>query len=255
MALSDNIVCYPPRSRVRDHRTGRWPVADESWSAWARRLALAGLYAIKPGHLRALPRLAAWQLQSLLPSRNGPQIPDPSERLPGPECLAGYLQSLDPDHVFQGLRAGMHLSGHVMPPKWLAPVDRCILQPKNLRIEKNLARLLRQERFRMTIDRDPLGVLYGCAAPRKGRVPLTWLHPGMIKLQLNLYDAHIMHSLEVWNDEGELVGGLFGYAVDDLFMIESQFHTVRDTSKVATVGLLAHLDMWGFAGADGDFMT
>ncbi|MBV6657261.1 MAG: hypothetical protein KI785_05765 [Devosiaceae bacterium] len=256
MSLVDNPMCYPPRSRVRDHASGHWPVPKETWPSRLARYALAGAYALKPSYIASLPGVALMTAGALAGRRTeNPPLPDPEDRLPGKECIVGVLKSTDPQHMADGFRRGMHLSGHVMPPKWLSPRDRCILLPKKLHIEKNLARLLRKDRYRLTFDRDPLGVLLGCAAPRERRLPLTWLHPPMIELMLKLYDAHVMHSLEVWDENGDLVGGLFGYVANDLFMVESQFHTVRDTSKIAVVGLVAHLDHWDFTGTDGGFMT
>ena len=54
------------------------------------------------------------------------------------------------------------------------------------------------------------------------------------------------HSIEVWDSEGRLAGGLFGVEVGGLFAAESKFHVSTDASKVAVVALADLL------AADGD---
>ncbi len=66
-------------------------------------------------------------------------------------------------------------------------------------------------------------------------------------------DGH-MHSVEVW-DGDRLVGGLFGVAAGPVFTIYSMFAGVRDSSKIATAVLAAHLKTWGFELADGMLET
>ncbi|MGI9415018.1 MAG: hypothetical protein ACR2PM_15190, partial [Hyphomicrobiales bacterium] len=57
--------------------------------------------------------------------------------------------------------------------------------------------------------------------------------------------------VEVWNKDGELVGGLYGLALGRVFFTESQFFRARDASKVGFAVLNQHLQAWGFAINDG----
>lgn len=235
--------------------SGRWPVKPETLKARLKRLSLALAYVCMPKRIVGVPALMLRTLSFYTTPKAQRTLPSTDNPLPGREGVVGFLHDTAPKVIMEGLRQGMILNGHAGPIKWQAPRERCILLPQNLHIEKNLARLLRKERFTLTLDRDPLGVVEGCAAPRAGQTPLTWLHPRMQHVLMDLFDAGIMHTVEVHDESGTLVGGLMGYAVDDLFLIQSQFHTVRDASKVATVGLMAHLTDWGFTGADGSYMT
>ena len=94
----------------------------------------------------------------------------------------------------------------------------------------------------------------GCAEPRSGRTPLTWITP---RVQALFADAHAQghaHSVEVWEGDA-LVGGAFGLAVGGCFSTESQFHTARDASKIGFAVLNRHLQAWGFAFNDGKHPT
>jgi leucyl/phenylalanyl-tRNA--protein transferase len=53
-----------------------------------------------------------------------------------------------------------------------------------------------------------------------------------------LHELGWTHSVEAWNRDGELVGGLYGIEVGGLFAGESMFHLERDASKAALVGLV-----------------
>ena len=73
-----------------------------------------------------------------------------------------------------------------------------------------------------------------CADPsREGR----WITDDIAAAYRWLHDLGWAHSVEAWQD-GLLVGGLYGVSIGGLFAGESMFHTVRDASKVALVGLV-----------------
>ena len=59
-----------------------------------------------------------------------------------------------------------------------------------------------------------------------------------------------MHSIEVWNAEGALVGGGFGIAFGRVFFGESMFSREDHTSKLAAYVLHWHLEKWGYLLSD-----
>ena len=82
-------------------------------------------------------------------------------------------------------------------------------------------------------------VMAGCAAPQEGRDD-TWINKRIRDLYLGLFERGHCHSVEVWRG-GDLVGGLYGVSLGRAFFGESMFHTERDASKVALVGLVERL--------------
>lgn len=133
---------------------------------------------------------------------------------------------------------------------WWSPVERAILPFSNLKISRSLSRSCR--RFTVSVDADATGVVEGCADP--GR-PHGWISPEMKDAYLNLHRLGWMHSFEVWNSDGELVGGLYGLGIGGLFCGESMFHWVSDASKVALVHLVSLLSERGGVMLDVQWLT
>jgi leucyl/phenylalanyl-tRNA--protein transferase len=128
----------------------------------------------------------------------------------------------------------------------MAPPQRCVLDFANFHMSKRLRSRLRQNRFRVTFDRDFEGVIKACAGRRDGKWHLTWITPQIMYAYARLYDAGYAHSFEVWNSDGTLVGGGYGVAVGGAFTIESQFTLESHTSKIGFAMLNWHLAKWGF---------
>ncbi len=132
---------------------------------------------------------------------------------------------------------------------WVEPHERGVMPLDGLTVSRSLAKALRSERFRVVADRNFRGVMRACAERDK-----TWINDEIVRLYSELFDAGHAHSIEVYQD-GELVGGLYGVALQAAFFGESMFHRVRDASKVALVHLFARLRTGGFRLLDTQFLT
>jgi leucyl/phenylalanyl-tRNA--protein transferase len=130
-----------------------------------------------------------------------------------------------------------------------------VLYPHETHIEKNLRRLIRQGRYAITFDRDFAAVMRACAEPRSGKTPLTWITPKMMRAFWALHEQGHAHSVEIWDRDSRLVGGLYGLAAGGVFFGESQFSFVRDASKMAVAALHCHLAHWGFGLRDAKWQT
>jgi leucyl/phenylalanyl-tRNA--protein transferase len=136
---------------------------------------------------------------------------------------------------------------------WVEPKRRAILPLDGLRISKSLAKVVRQDRFRVTSDTAFADVIAKCAEAQEGR-PETWINAGIEDAFIALSEAGLAHSVECWVDD-ELVGGLYGLAMGRAFFGESMFSRVTDASKVALVWLVARMRIGNFDLLDCQFMT
>ena len=136
---------------------------------------------------------------------------------------------------------------------WVEPKRRAILPLDGFHCSRSLAKVLRSDRFRVTLDADFEGVMQACAAPRPGH-PETWISHRIEASYVNLPREGHAHSIECWLD-GELVGGLYGVAFDRVFCGESMFSRSDNASKVALAWLVAVMRHAGFKVLDCQFVT
>jgi leucyl/phenylalanyl-tRNA--protein transferase len=141
---------------------------------------------------------------------------------------------------------------------WVEPRERAIIPLEGLHLSKSLRKVLRADRFTVTLDRAFEQVIRACAEPRADH-PETWISERIVQSYIALHRAGHAHSVECWvpGDHGapQLVGGLYGVSFDRVFCGESMFSRVPDASKVALAWLVAILREAGFALLDCQFMT
>ena len=65
-----------------------------------------------------------------------------------------------------------------------------------------------------------------------------------------LHGMGIAHSVESYDNEGNLVGGLYGLVIGKVFCGESMFAHKSDASKAAYAILIRHLKYWGYDFVD-----
>ena len=136
---------------------------------------------------------------------------------------------------------------------WVEPKERAIFPLDEFHIGKSLRKVVRSDRFEVTLDTAFAEVMDACAAPRTGH-PDSWISHRIQASYIALHDAGHAHSVECWQN-GRLVGGLYGVSFDRVFCGESMFSHADNASKVALVWLVAMLKQAGYAVLDCQFMT
>ncbi|MBN8189084.1 MAG: leucyl/phenylalanyl-tRNA--protein transferase [Rhodobacteraceae bacterium] len=160
--------------------------------------------------------------------------------------------SITPELLLQAYRSGIFpMAEHRDDPElfWVDPRRRGILPIGGLHISRSMARRLRRDDYRITVDADFAGVIDGCADRRE-----TWINQEIRTLFLELHDRGLAHSLEVWMD-GALAGGIYGLEIGAAFCGESMFSRRRDASKIALCWMLDLLREAGFTLFDTQFLT
>jgi leucyl/phenylalanyl-tRNA--protein transferase len=112
---------------------------------------------------------------------------------------------------------------------------------------------LRQQRYRVTFDQEFAAVIRACSEPRV-YADGTWITDSMQAAYIELHARGHAHSVEVWEGD-ELVGGLYGLAMGQLFFGESMFSRADNASKVGFATLVDHLKAWGFVLIDCQMPT
>jgi len=144
-------------------------------------------------------------------------------------------------------------------PLWWSPHERPLFYPGQIKISKSMRQWIRRHpHYGITKDRAFSDVLWYCASVKRKDGEGTWLNPKLRRSLRSLHEEGMAHSIEVWNDRGELVGGLYGVDAGikgRVFSGESMFSLEPDTSKYALIYLVQHLDEWGYDVADGQVVS
>lgn len=144
---------------------------------------------------------------------------------------------------------------------WVEPRNRAVFPLDRFHCSRSLAKALRQDRYRVTVDAAFGAVVDACALPREepdGSTSGTWISQTIAASYRNLHRHGHAHSVECWEqtDHGEeLVGGLYGVAFDRAFCGESMFSRADNASKVALAWLVALMRHAGYMLLDCQFMT
>ncbi len=119
---------------------------------------------------------------------------------------------------------------------WWSPDPRGIVPLDGFHVSRSLRRSL--SRYTVTVDTAFGEVVAGCADPeRSGR----WITGAVAAAYTELHALGWAHSVEAWDADGTLAGGLYGVEVGGLFAAESKFHRRTDASKVALAALVGRL--------------
>ena len=167
-------------------------------------------------------------------------FPDPRLALLNPNGLLAFGGDLSTQRLLQAYSNGIFpWFSHDEPIMWWSPNPRGILPLAQFYCSTKLAKLVRQQRYQVTVNMAFDQVIDACATiSRNGSG--TWITPQMIAAYKNLHHVGHAHSIEVW-DEERLVGGLYGVVTGKLFCGESMFHNVTDSSKLAMYYLVTLL--------------
>ena len=160
--------------------------------------------------------------------------------------VVGVGADLEPGTLLAAYRAGVF----PMPARrgiaaWWSPDPRGIIpldgdgdaergrDGHGLRVSRSLRRSCRRFEIRVNTAFDE--VIANCADRRR---PGAWIDKDVVRAYTRLHEMGWVHSVEAWDQDGRLAGGLYGVAVNGLFAGESMFHRRTDASKAALVGLV-----------------
>lgn len=142
-----------------------------------------------------------------------------------------------------------------IPLPWHCPEQRAILEFSDLNVPRSLEKARRKNGLTFTIDKDFRGVIHECSLARRPGQRGTWITEGFELVFAELHDEGMAHSVEAWDADGNLVGGLYGIDAGGVFCGESMFYKVPNASKLALLFLIDHLGLRGSTWLDSQVMT
>ena len=133
---------------------------------------------------------------------------------------------------------------------WWSPNPRGVLPLDGLRVTRSMRQSAKH--FDVRVDTCFSEVMRACGNPSR---PHGWITEEFINAYTALHQRGWAHSIEVFSDDGQLAGGLYGVRVNGLFAGESMFHVRRDASKVALMALVQLMNDTGLVLLDVQWRT
>ena len=137
---------------------------------------------------------------------------------------------------------------------WYCPMKRFVIFPDKIHISHSMRTLLNKDEYSVSINNDFDGVINNCSKLRYDEEG-AWLGKDMIKAYTELYRQGFAASVEVWDKERKLVGGLYGVSIGPAFFGESMFSLVPSASKIALIFLAKYFQQCGGKLIDCQFET
>ena len=113
-----------------------------------------------------------------------------------------------------------------------SPKKRMVLKPEDMKVSKSLKKSILNKGFIVKSNENFEEVMRACAKIKRKHEDSTWITEEFIQAYTNLHHHDLAFSIECYLKD-ELVGGLYGVMIGDVFCGESMFAKVTDASKVA----------------------
>ncbi len=126
------------------------------------------------------------------------------------------------------------------PICWWSPNPRFVLYPAELKVSNSMKTVLQNGKYRFTTNRAFVQVIQNCKTVSRHAQDGTWISPAMQKAYTTLHELGYAHSAETWQD-GELIGGLYGIRLGNIFFGESMFSLKPNASKFAFINYVRQL--------------
>ena len=120
------------------------------------------------------------------------------------------------------------------PICWWSPDPRFVLFPEELKVSKSMQQVIKKKQFAFTVNKTFTDVILHCKNKNRLGQDGTWITNEMKDAYSKLHEQGYAHSAEAWSN-GQLVGGLYGIKLGNIFFGESMFSLQSNASKFAFI--------------------
>ncbi len=139
---------------------------------------------------------------------------------------------------------------------WYCPMQRFVIFPAEVHVSHSMRSFINKCDYKVSVNVDFDGVIAGCStAQNRNQMQGAWLGKDMIEAYTQLHNLGYALSVEVWDTERKLIGGLYGVAINRCFIGESMFSLKPNTSKLALISLALHMRSIGWSIIDCQLET
>lgn len=155
--------------------------------------------------------------------------------------ILAFGGDLTPERLMLAYKSGIFPWFNIDEPViWWAPNPRMVLFLDELVVSKSMRAIINKKTFSVTFNKKFREVITNCQQISRKDQNGTWITNDLIEAYCNLHNLGLAKSIEVWQNN-ELVGGLYGVDLGNVFSGESMFSIVANASKFAFINLVNDL--------------
>ncbi len=164
-----------------------------------------------------------------------------------PNGLLAFGGDLSPERLIIAYKHGIFpWFSKGEPILWWTPDPRGVIYTEDFKPSRSLKKSIRKYDYRATMNYAFKEVITACATVSRSDDHQennhgTWITNEMIHAFIDLHYSGYAHSIEVWDANNKLAGGLYGIGMNAIFCGESMFHTGTDASKAAFLALVNYM--------------
>lgn len=204
-------------------------------------------------------------------------FPPAEQALDDPPGLLAIGGDLSPERLLTAYSKGIFpWFDDDSPILWWSPDPRMTLKPADVHISRSMRKLIRQGDYQVRLDEQFEKVIRHCASRPVSpiaSVPMhsaqretdqtgsdvefedTWITEDMQDAYTELHYQGFAHSVEIYDSNDTLIGGLYGISLGRMFFGESMFSLAPNASKLAFISLATLLQRWDFSCIDCQMPT
>ena len=189
-----------------------------------------------------------------MPSRRALQFPPPDTA--DSHGLIGVSEFINPPSILNAYAQGIFpwpIEGIEGIP-WFSPPQRALLFLDELHVSRRLARTRRSSELSIRLNTDTAEVIRSCARSANRKDSATWITEDLASSYAELADSGFCYSVEAFKGR-QLVGGMYGVAIDTMCSGESMFYLETDASKLCLLHLFELLEDMGVSWFDCQQLT
>lgn len=163
-------------------------------------------------------------------SRESLNFPPPEMALREPNGLLAMGGDLSPQRLLNAYHRGIFpWFSPGDPILWWSPDPRAVLLPEHFHLSRSMKRFHQKSPYQVTLNQQFQQVIEGCASDRNEG---TWITHEVKRAWQKLHELGHAQSIEVWRGE-DMVGGMYGLELGQIFCGESMFSRSENASKTA----------------------
>jgi len=182
------------------------------------------------------------------------QFPDP--RHTTPEGIVAIGGNLEVETLKSAYKKGIFpwpQEGY--PLLWFSPDPRGVLDFADLHVPTSLQKFKKKAaHWKYTFNQAFPQVIEQCQLQKRPKQSGTWILPEMKKAYIEFFKAGFVKSLECW-DGDQLIGGIYGVEINNVFSGESMFFQKQNASKMCLWRMIEHQKSLGRSWMDIQMIT